>query len=318
MGEVPDPACRLSLRAAACMLAGDARDPIAGDRVRRAVAAQFRRAGVEVQDAGDVRTEVVLALLGAPAPELPLPLELVCARASAIARNKAIDHGRRRARAPLALGDALPEPRQPGAYPGSLADGLDEVTAMVHRRRVRADLALALERLDPPQRAAIAARAEGGAARAAGLPRSTYYRVLAHAQARLRSDLRDRLAGIGALGGVVQRAREVLQHAEAVHGAAAAATAAVAVTAALVLGAHDEGAHRFPSPVAAVASGGRVAPASVPVVRARAPRALRHRTPSPARATAPPPAPSAPTPQAVAVAAPASAMCTYDPSSYDC
>src|SRR6476646_5271465 len=121
MGEVPDPACRLSLRAAACMLAGDARDPIAGARVRRAVAAQFRRAGVEVQDAGDVRTAVVLALLGAPAPELPLPLELVCARASAIARNKAIDHGRRRARAPLALGDALPEPRQPGAYPGSLA-----------------------------------------------------------------------------------------------------------------------------------------------------------------------------------------------------
>ena len=118
MGEVPDSASRVSLRAAACMLAGDVRDPIAGERVRRAVAAQLRRAGVEAQDAGDVRTEVVLALLGAPAPELLLPLELVCARASAIARNKAIDHGRRRARAPLALGDELPEAARPGRGPG--------------------------------------------------------------------------------------------------------------------------------------------------------------------------------------------------------
>ena len=320
MGGVPDSASRISLRAAACMLAGDVRDPIAGERVRRAVSAQLRRAGVEAQDAGDVRTEVVLALLGAPAPELLLPLELVCARASAIARNKAIDHGRRRARAPLPLGDELPETADPGVDPGSLADGLDEVTATAHRRRVRADLVLALERLDPLQRAAIAARAEGGAARAAGLPRSTYYRVLAHAQARLRSDLRDRLAGIGALGGLVQRAREVLQHVEAVHGAAAAATAAVAVTAAVVLGVHDESAHRFASPVAAVASGGRVAPAPVPVARATpAPRALRQRTPAPPPAPALPPAPSAPAAQAVAVAAaPASSACPYDPSSYDC
>ena len=89
---------------------------------------------------------------------------------------------------------------------------------------------LALGRLDAPQRAAIGAHAEGGAARAAGLPRSTYYRVLAHAQARLSGDLRGRLTGLGALGGVVQRARELFQHVEAAHAAAAAATAAVAVT----------------------------------------------------------------------------------------
>ena len=118
MVELEGSARGVSLRAAASMVAGDARDPAAGRRVRRAVDAQLRRAGIEAQDAGDVRTEVVLALLSAPAAELPLPLELVCARASAIARNKAIDHGRRRARAPIALGDALPEPPPPDHRPG--------------------------------------------------------------------------------------------------------------------------------------------------------------------------------------------------------
>jgi DNA-directed RNA polymerase specialized sigma24 family protein len=316
MGEEPKSTLRLSLRAAACTLAGDARDPAADARVRSAVDAQLRRAGVAAQDADDLRTEVALALLCAPAAELPLPLELVCARAAAIARHKAIDHGRRRARAPLALGDALPEPPDAGARPGSLADGLDEVAATAHRRRVRADLVLALDGLEPAQRAAIRAHADGGAARAAGLPRSTYYRVLAHAQARLRSDLRGRLAGLGALGGVVQRAREVFQHVEAVHGAAAAATAAVAVSAAVVLSLHDEGAHRLPPPVAAVALGGRVAAAPLAVARA-APvlRAVRQRTIAPA--PAPAPAPVA-THAAAVAAAPPPSSCTYDPSSYEC
>jgi DNA-directed RNA polymerase specialized sigma24 family protein len=317
MGDVLNPGLRVSLRAAACMLAGDARDPVAGQRVRRAVQAQLRRAGVEAQDSDDVGTEVVLALLCAPAADVPLPLEVVCARAAVIARNKAIDHGRRRSRAPLALGEALPEPEQPGARAGSLADGLDEVTAVAHRRNVRADLIRALDRLDAPQRAAISAYADGLTAHAAGLPRSTYYRVLARAQARLRNDLRGRLAGIGALGGIAQRAREAFQHVEAVHGAAAAATAAVAVTAAVVLGGHDEGARRPVSPVppiAAVAVGGRVAPAPAPIVRsspvARAPRPA---------STTPVPAPSAPRASAsVATATPTPRSCTYDPSTYDC
>jgi DNA-directed RNA polymerase specialized sigma24 family protein len=317
MGGSRNSASHLSLRTAACMLSGDARDPAAGERVRRAVDLQLRRAGVEAQDSDDVRTEVVLALLGAPSGELPLPLELVCARASAIARHKAIDHRRRRARAPLAFGDALPEPAAEGHRPGSLADGLDEVTAAAHRRRVSADLVLALGRLDAPQRAAIAAHADGGAAGAAGLPRSTYYRVLAHAQARMRSDLRGRLAGVGALGGLAQRAREVLQHVEAVHGAAAAATAAVAVTAAVALAVHDESAHHLPSPVpvvAAVSSGGRVAAAPVTVARAApAVAALRQRVTAPVPATA-----IAPSRAAAAASPPAPRPCPYDPSSYDC
>ena len=62
-GELEGSARGVSLRAAACMLAGDTRDPVCGCAVRRAVDAQLRRAGVEAQDAGDVRTEVVLALL---------------------------------------------------------------------------------------------------------------------------------------------------------------------------------------------------------------------------------------------------------------
>jgi DNA-directed RNA polymerase specialized sigma24 family protein len=311
MEELEGSARGVSLRAAACMLAGDARDPVSGGRVRRAVDAQLRRAGVEPQDASDVCTEVVMALLAAPAPDFPLPLELVCARAAVIARNKAVDHGRRRARAPLALGGELPEPPPPGDRPGSLADGLDEVTAVAHRRRVRADLVRALADLDAPQRAAIGAAAEGGAARAAGLPRSTYYRALAHAQARLSSDLRGRLAGAGALGDLARRARELFAHVEAVHSAAAAVTTAVAVTAAVALSMHDEGARR-PAPSAARATpavqiaGGRVHPAQ-PAARALTRRVAVRAQSRPAGVSSPAP-----------VAAPAKSTCTYDPSAYDC
>ena len=265
-----------------------------------------------------MRTEVALALLGAPAPELLLPLELVCAAPRRSPATRPSTTAARRARAPLALGDELPEAADAGVAPGSLADGLDDVIATAHRRRVRADLVLALARLDAPQRAAISAHAEGGAARAAGLPRSTYYRMLAHAQARLSGDLRGRLAGIGALGGLVQRAREVFQHVEAVHGAAAAATAAVAVTAAVVLGVHDERAHRFASPVAAVASGGRVAPAPAGRPRdARDPPAPSAHARAPAGARRPPrPARRRPRPRLPRLSS--SSTCTYDPSTYDC
>jgi DNA-directed RNA polymerase specialized sigma24 family protein len=309
MTELEGSARGVSLRAAAVMVAGDAHDPVAGRRLCHAVDAQLRRAGITAQDAGDVRTEVVLALLSAPAGELPLPLELVCARVSAIARNKAIDWVRRRARAPLALGDDLPEPPQPATEPGSLADGLDDVAAAAHVRRVRADLLTALERLDAPQRAAISAHAGGGAARAAGLPRSTYYRALGHAQALLQGDLRGRLAGLGALGGITQRAREVFAHAEAAHAAAVAATAAVAISAAVVLTVHDEAAHHFAprTPVVQIA-GGRVQPAVV----VPAPRALRQRV----AVVAAKPAASAG--RQVPPATPCPTSSSYDPSTYDC
>jgi DNA-directed RNA polymerase specialized sigma24 family protein len=311
MEELEGSARGVSLRAAACMLAGDGRDPAAGERVRRAVDAQLRRAGVDRQDAGDVRTDVVLALLAAPAPDLPLPVELVCARAAVIARNKAIDHGRRRARAPLAAGDDLPEPQAAGARPGSLADGLDEVAALAHQRRVRADLVRALGRLDAPQRAAIAAHAEGGAARDAGLPRSTYYRALAHAQARLRSDLRGRLAGIGVLGDIARAARELFAHAEAAHAAVAAVTATGAVTAAVALSLSGGAAPRILPPLPVHASGGRVQPPPNPSGGVRTQHRSATVTPRARRAatTAPPKASAASLP---------TSTCTYDPSSYEC
>jgi DNA-directed RNA polymerase specialized sigma24 family protein len=313
MTELEGSARGVSLRAAASMVAGDERDPGSGRRLRHAVDAQLRRAGVAQQDAGDVRTEVVLALLSAPAADLPLPLELACARVSAIARNKAIDHGRRHARAPLALGDALPEPPQAVPAPGSLADGLDEVAAAAHVQRVRADLATALARLDAQQLAAISAHAEGGAARAAGLPRSTYYRALGHAQALLQGDLRGRLAGLGALGGIVQRAREILTHVEAVHAAAAAATAAVAISAAVAIGVHDEAAHHFKraTPVVAQSAGGRARPPAAVVVVQPA-RALR------VRVAVAPVAAAATAHRRVPPAVPCPTSRSYDPSTYDC
>ena len=202
---------------------------------------------------------------------------------------------RRRARAPLALGDELPEPADAGrATRDRSADGLDEVAATAHRRRVRADLVLALERLDALQRAAIAAHAEGGAARAAGLPRSTYYRVLAHAQARLRSDLRGRLAGIGALGGLVQRAREVLRSTSRPCTAPPPRPPRRSPSPPRSCSAcTGESAHRFASPVAAVGLRRARAPAPVPVARATpAPRALRQQAPAPAPAPALPPRPA--------------------------
>jgi DNA-directed RNA polymerase specialized sigma24 family protein len=312
MTELEGSARGVSLRAAAAMVAGDAHDPVAGRRLRHAVDAQLRRAGIAAQDAGDVRTEVVLALLSAPDGELPLPLELVCARVAAIARNKAIDCVRRRARAPLALGDDLPEPPQPAAETGSLADGLDDVAAAAHVRRVRADLLTALARLDAPQRAAISAHAGGGAARAAGLPRSTYYRALGHAQALLQGDLRGRLACLGALGGITQRARELFAHAEAVHAAAVAATAAVAISAAVVLTVHDEAAHHFaPARAVVQSAGGRVQPPPVVVPRSRA---LRQRV------TVSSPGHPAATRRHVPAtpARPCPTSSSYDPSTYDC
>ena len=311
MEELEGSARSVSLRAAACMLAGDARDPVAGERVRRAVGAQLRRAGVEAQDADDVRAEVVLALLGAPAADLPLPLELACARAAVIARNKAVDHGRRRSRRPIALVADPPERAAVGSLPGSLADGLDDVAALAHRRRVRADLVQALERLDAPQRAAIRAHAEGGSALTAGLPRSTYYRALAHAQARLGGDLRGRLAGLAALGGGAARwMRDLFAHIEAAHAVAAAATAAVAITAAVVLSTPGDGAHRA-QPVPVRAPGGRVTPAAAATP---ASRALRRRSALPAR-TAPITTASRPAP---APQRRSKAPCIYDPSTYDC
>ena len=311
MEELEGSAHGVSLRAAACMLAGDARDPVAGERVRRAVDAQLRRAGVAAQDAGDVRTDVVLALLsrargGSAAAARARVRPRRGHRAQQGHRPRAPQRPARRSRS----GDDLPEPRPAGERPGSLADGLDEVAAAAHRRRVRADLALALEGLDAPQRAAIGAHAGGGAARASGLPRSTYYRALGHAQARLRSDLRGRLAGLGALGDLARRAscsptprpptpprRPPPSPSRSAPRSRSACRPA-------------ETPRASPSRLRS----GRWAAACIPRSRGRPrARALRQRVTVTTRTR-----PVNRGPRPVAAAKPRSTSCSYDPSAYDC
>ena len=249
----------------------------------------------------------------------PLPLELVCARAAVIARNKAIDHGRRRARAPLvARRRAAGARADAGARAGSLADGLDEVAALAHRRRVRADLVLALDRLDAPQRAAIGAHAEGGAARAAGLPRSTYYRVLAHAQARLSGDLRGRLAG--ARRARRRRAARCARDLPARRGRARRCRRRHG----------GRRGHRRGRAEPARRAAHAAAPAGRRARRSRGRAARRGAAPAPPRARAPlrrahrrcaahdPRARARHSRRVPRAARPPRAPCTYDPSSYDC
>ena len=319
MEELEGSARGVSLRAAACMLAGDARDPVSGERVRRAVDAQLRRAGVAAQDAGDVRTDVVLALLSAPAADLP-----AAARARVRPRRGDRAQQGRRPRPPQrARADRVrrrparaasrwesARVRSPTGSTRSRRRRTGGACAPISRARSRAST----RRSAPPSRA----HAGGGAARASGLPRSTYYRALAHAQARLRSDLRGRLAGLGALGDLARGARELFAHAEASarrrgrrHGRrrrrrrARAQRCPRAETPPRVPGA-DRRCRR---------SGGRVHP----VRRDRAARGARRCRA--ARDRSPPATPACrlgPPRAGRGRSQPRSTPCTYDPSAYDC
>ena len=159
-----DSASHLSLRTAACMLSGDPRDPAAASAC--AVRSTCSCAG----PASRRRTPTTCE----PRSCWPCSARRRGAPPAARARLRP----RVRDRAPQ--GDRPWSPARPraarvrrrtaragcgGPRPGSLADGLDEVTAAAHTRRVRADLVRASGRLDGPQRAAIAAHADGGAAR---------------------------------------------------------------------------------------------------------------------------------------------------------
>ena len=279
MEEGAGSARSVNLREAACTLAGAHARPGPGCAYspcrRRAAATRRRRGAGRRRRAHRGRARAA----GRARGELPLPLELVCARAAAIARNKAIDHGRRQARWPLALGDDLPEPRAAGVR----RDRWPTASTRSPRRPTGGACA---PTSPPPWDGSTrpsgrhGAHAEGGAARRRRAPSLHLLPRRSRMPRRaLRSDLRGRLTGIGALGGVVQRCtREVFQHLEAVHGAAAAATAAVAVTAAVVLGVHDEAPTAWRAVAAVQASGGRVAPGRRRRrSRGPAPRPLRRR-----------------------------------------
>ena len=293
MEELEGSARGVSLRAAACMLAGDARDPVSGERVRRAVDAQLRRAGVAAQDADDVRTDVVLALLSAPAADLPLPLELVCARAAVIARNKAVDLGRRSARA---ADRVRRRPARAASARGRARDRSPTGSTRSRRRRTgggcSADLARALEGLDAPQRAAIA-RARRAAARRAPpgfRARRTTARspMLRHVCAAICAAASPVSAALGDLARALHaRSSRTSRRA---HAAAAGATAAVAVGAALALSVPTGGdaPTQVPAPSPSQASGGRVHPSSR--------RAARRPRPAPARDRRRPRSPAPPRP----------------------
>ena len=177
----------LTPRAAALALA-DARRGGAPERhVRAAVDAQIRRTGLGTHDADDVRSEVALALL-LRSPDERVHADRLCARAAAIARNKSIDVLRRQRRTrpadPLELGD-----RAPSEPSGRLLGGLDAVQAEAHRRLVRPHLRAAIGDLDERERVVLAAHVAGSAHAAAGLSRSTFYRVLADTREQLQSRL---------------------------------------------------------------------------------------------------------------------------------
>ena len=238
-----------------------------------------------------------------------------CAPAPPSSRaTRPIDLGRRSARAPIAFGDDLPEPRPAGERPGSLADGLDEVAAAAHRRRVRADLARALER---PRRAAAgghrrARRRRRGARRPGSRARPT--------TARSPTPRR----GCAAICAGAWRAS-----ARSATSPAARASCSPTprprtpprrpppppsrVGAALALEPARPAATppRVPEPVAIQALGRARAPGARAAARgARAPAARdgHHSRPSRAR----------PGPRRSRPRQPRSTSCTYDPSAYDC
>jgi DNA-directed RNA polymerase specialized sigma24 family protein len=200
----------------------------AARRLRRAVDAQLARRGVLGPDRDDVRSEVALALLTAPGRD-GLDVDAACALAARIARNKAVDHHRRRRReAPSELaGEVADTPRG-----GLLADDLDLVESAVHGRLVRASLRELVGALPDGEQRALRADAAGRGARGSGLARSTHYRALERARDRIAAAVRARIAGGLALPLALLRGgdalRELLVPAAVVLTAAAASVALVA------------------------------------------------------------------------------------------
>ena len=312
MEELEGSAQRRQLARSGMHAGGRCARPGPGERVRRAVDAQLRRAGVAAQDAGDVRTEVVLALLSSPAADLPLPLELVCARAAVIARNKAIDLGRRSARAPIAFGDDLPEPDAGGSTPGiargrarrgrrrgSPAAGAERTLARARKprrapagrnqrpRRRRCGPCLRAPALDllPRARACPGAAAERAPRPPRGPRRSRRPRprrsIFAHAEARTPPRQPQPPPSRSE-----RRSRSACRPAEIPRASL--------------------------RPFAIQASGGRVHPV---VTRPPAARSLRRRVTVTTR-DRPASSPAQPAPSAAPK--PRSTSCTYDPSAYDC
>ena len=163
----------ITLREAAIALVARAHgDPLAA-RLTRAVDAQLARCRIDRADREDVRHDVIVALLAHPAADRAEAPEVACARIAVIARNKAVDHVRTRARQALALGDQALERAE-----ASLDDELEPTEALAHRDRMIADLRRAVERLGTSERTVLRAAAIEGGPAEAQMARTTYYRTL--------------------------------------------------------------------------------------------------------------------------------------------
>jgi hypothetical protein len=216
----------LTLAEAAELLV-DGRGP-SGARLRWAVEAQLVRRGVAVGDRDDVRADVVYALLLSTRTQT-LTLAAVAAHAARVARNKAIDHHRRRRfESPeLAIAERAGPPRD-----GLLESGLDDVSGAVHRRAVSCALAELVRELPARERHALTATATGDGHLGSGLARSSHYRALDRARLRLSADVRSRIAGGVALPAVLFR---TFGHLRALLLPAGATAAAAIASAAFVL-----------------------------------------------------------------------------------
>ena len=221
------PPLLLTLREAAIAIVARADgDPVEA-RIRRAVDAQCARCRVDRADREDVRHDVIVALLSHPAADEPEPVEVICARIAVIARNKAVDSVRARARGPLPLADD--ELERAGA---SIDDQLEPTEALAHRDRMVADLRRALGGLGESERLVLGVQARDGGPLDAQMARTTYYRMLGQVHARLRVDLRGRIAGAGLVGWLTRRVAPLLgPKLGALLGAAAVAVAVGVLTA---------------------------------------------------------------------------------------
>jgi DNA-directed RNA polymerase specialized sigma24 family protein len=204
----------------------------AGHRLQRVVEAQLVRRAVLGADRDDVRADVAFALLVSARGDR-LTLDAACAHVARVARNKAVDHHRRRRHespAELAI-DQLAIP-----VAGTLGRDLDIVSGEVHRRNVARDLAELVGDLPASERLALDATATGSGSRGSGLGRSSHYRALDRARLRLTSAVRSRIAGGLALPLLLLRNAGVVRDVLAPLGAVAIAGAA---SLALVLPAVD-------------------------------------------------------------------------------
>jgi DNA-directed RNA polymerase specialized sigma24 family protein len=202
--STPPAATPLTLAEAAVLLSSGT--GVAGRRLRATVESQLARRGVSFADRDDVRAEVSLSLLVSPRREA-LGLDAVCALVAVLARNKAVDHHRRRRReAPADLPDRAAE-----SPDGTLQRDLDAVSGEVHRRDVSRALVELVRELPSRERRALTATATGTGFAGSGLGRSSHYRALDRARLRLSAAVRSRVAAGLALPALLARSFDHLR-----------------------------------------------------------------------------------------------------------